>query len=63
MREINFYKSNLGACPVENFLDCLSPKQAKKMTWVMTLVEELEKIPEQYFKKLSHTKDIWEIRA
>ncbi len=29
----------------------------------MRLVEEWERVPKQYFKKLENTDDIWEIRA
>jgi phage-related protein len=63
IRQIDFYKSASNTCPVEEFLDSLSFKQAQKVTWVMKLIEELEKIPEQYFKKLVHTDNVWEIRT
>ena len=63
MRRIDFFRSRSGVCPVEDFLDSLSGKQAQKMVWVMQLVEDLEKVPKQYFKKLVGTDDIWEIRA
>lgn len=63
MRIIKFFKNTLGKCPVEDFLDSLPGKQAQKIAWVMQLIEEIEKIPEQYFKKLKATDDIWEIRA
>jgi phage-related protein len=63
MRKIDFFYMSSGYCPVEEFLDALTPKQAQKVTWVMKLVEELEKVPEQYFKKLVNTEGIWEIRV
>ncbi len=63
MREIIFYKTKMGDCPVEKFLDALSAKQAKKVTWVLQLVELLDFVPIQYFKKLDGTDDIWEIRV
>lgn len=64
MIEINFFKSAEGDCPVEKFLDSLTSTQAQKVTWVMQLIEELEKrVPKQYFKKLVNTDDIWEIRV
>ena len=63
MREILFYKTRTGKCPVEEFLDALTAKQAKKVTWVMTLVETLELVLKQYFKKLESTDGIWEIRV
>ncbi|KUG26856.1 hypothetical protein ASZ90_003296 [hydrocarbon metagenome] len=28
----------------------------------MELIEDLPKVPKQYFKKLTNTEDIWEIR-
>lgn len=62
MREVIFYKTVKGICPVEEFLDSLTGKQAQKVTWVLQLVETLPLIPKQYFKKLDGTDDIWEIR-
>lgn len=62
MREIIFYRTFSGNCPVSDFLDSLSPKQAQKVIWVLKLVTELESIPIKYFKKLVNTDDIWEIR-
>ncbi len=63
MREIIFYRMESGRCPVEEFLDSLNSKQAKKVAWVLQLVEELEVIPVQYFKKLVASDDIWEVRS
>lgn len=63
MREIVFYRTESGNCPVEEFLDSLSAKQAQKVTWVMWLVEDLKVVPVKYFKKMTGTDDIWEIRA
>lgn len=62
MREIIFYRTPNGDCPVEKFLDELSVKRAKKVTWVLQLVETLEIVPIQYFKKLDGTSGIWEVR-
>ena len=55
MREIHFYKTASGNCPVEEFLKLLSAKQAKKVTWVLSLVEELPSIPVKYFKKRNYS--------
>lgn len=52
MREIIFYRTQIGECPIEKFLDALSTKQAKEVTWVLQLVETLNIVPIQYFKKL-----------
>ncbi len=62
MREIHFYRTESGICPVEEFLDSLSSKQAQKVTWVLQLIEEIDIVPVQYFKKLVNTDDIWEVR-
>jgi phage-related protein len=63
MREIIFYRTQSDECPVKEFLDTLDSKQAQKVAWVMQLVEELESIPTTYFKKLTNTGELWEIRV
>lgn len=63
MREIRFYRSASGDCPVEEFLDSLGPKQAQKIAWVLRLVKELPLVPKQYLKKLEGADDLWEVRA
>ena len=63
MRKIIFYETASGQKPIEDFLDRLSAKQAKKVTWVLKLVEELERVPSQYFKKMVNTENLWEVRA
>jgi len=62
MREIVFYSTRSGSCPVEEFLDSLSPKQAQKVAWVLQLIEEIDNVPSQYFKKMVNTDDLWEVR-
>jgi len=62
MRKIVFYETVSGNCPVEEFLDSLSSKQARKTTWVLRLIEELPFVPTKYLKKLANTEDIWEVR-
>ena len=63
MREVRVYRTPVGHCPVEKFLDSLAGKQAQKVVWVLRLVEELESVPAQYLKRLGGTEGIWEIRA
>lgn len=63
MRKILFYKALTGESPIENFLDNLTAKQAKKVTWVLQLIEMMEVVPVQYFKKLTGTDEIWEVRV
>ncbi|MCL4863943.1 MAG: type II toxin-antitoxin system RelE/ParE family toxin, partial [Caldilineaceae bacterium] len=48
---------------MEEFLDALTSKQAQKVAWVLQLIEELEVVPSQYFKKLVNTDEIWEVRV
>jgi len=63
VREISFYKTTAGKSPVAEFLDSLTGKQAQKVAWVLRLIEEMDKVPAQYFKKLPGTEDIWEVRV
>ena len=62
MREIVFYRTKNGRCPVEDFLDSLPDKKVEKILWVLRLVKSLDRIPKQYFKSLSNTEDLWEVR-
>ena len=62
MRTVNFYRLPNGKSPVEKFLDSLTGKQAQKVLWVLQLIEELESVPRQYFKKLADSEEIWEVR-
>lgn len=63
MRKVLFYQTPSGQKPIEDFLDSLSSKQAQKVTWVLKLVEDLERVPSIYFKKMVNTQDLWEVRA
>lgn len=62
MKEVIFYKLPSGKSPVETFLDSLSSKEAQKVIWVLKLVEELEQVSTKYYKQLSNTDSIVEIR-
>lgn len=57
-----FYRSASGECPVEAFLDSLPGKVAQKVTWVLSIIEEFDSIPQKYFKKLTDTQNIYECR-
>ena len=63
MRTINFYRQPNDKSPIEEFLDSLTGKQAQKVLWVLQLIEELETVPRQYFKKLVDGDGIWEVRV
>ncbi len=62
-REILFYESPEGQKPILRFLDKLDGKQAKKIAWTLQLVEEQKIVPSKYFKKMTNTKDLWEVRV
>ena len=62
MKQVQFYRTSSGRCPVEVFLDSLTGKQAQKVIWVLRLIEELDTVPRQYFKKLVNTDGLWEVR-
>jgi len=62
MRSIHFYRLPNNSSPVEEYLDTLTGKQARKVLWVLRLIEDLEVVPRQYLKKLVGTDDIWEVR-
>jgi phage-related protein len=63
VREILFYKTEGGRSPVRDFLETLPSKQAQKAAWVMSLVEDLDSVPGQYFQKMVNTDNLWEIRV
>jgi hypothetical protein len=57
-RVIAFYKTADGKCPAQVFLDSLPSKVAQKVTWVLSLLEDLEIVPSSYFKKLTGAEEI-----
>jgi phage-related protein len=59
-RQVKFYKTQEGKCPVTEFFDLLPGSVVKKITWVLSLVEDLEIIPTKYYKKLKGTDSIYE---
>jgi len=62
VRNIVFYRRESGASSIEEFLDSLSSKQAQRVAWVLRLIEEIDSVPAQYFKKMPGTEDLWEVR-
>ena len=43
-------------------MDSLTDDHARKVAWTLRLVERLDRVPQQYLKKLLGTDDLWEIR-
>ncbi len=62
MKSIIFYRTQSGKCPIEEHLDTLTDSQVAKITWVLKLIRESERVSTKYFKKLVNTDDIWEVR-
>ncbi len=63
MKEIVFYKTSSGKSPIEDFLDSLSSKEAQKVVWVLSLIEDMETVSTKFYKKLSNSDGIIEVRA
>ena len=63
VRNITFYRTKSGKCPVEDFLDSLTDGLAIKIAWVLKLIREFDQVPAKYFKKLVNTNDLWEVRV
>lgn len=63
LREVIFYRTGMGRSPIDEFLNTLSSNQARKVAWVLNLVEELDIVPSQYFQKMPNTEDLWEVRV
>jgi len=63
MKQITFYKTVAGRCPVQEHLDKLPDKTVQKIVWVLRVVRDLERVPTNYLKKLVNTNDIWEVRV
>ncbi len=61
-RTVTFHRTSDGKCPIEEFLNSLPAKVAQKVTWVLSLLEDLDVVPSSYFKKLADTEKIWECR-
>ena len=57
-RELFFFKSYF-----KDFYNFQTTKIKKKILWTLQIVEEMEVIPENYFKHLEGTDGIYEIRV
>jgi phage-related protein len=62
MRTIEYYETESGHCPVEEYLLSLTTKQFEKALWVLRVIEEFDRVPAEYFKKLQGTENLWEVR-
>jgi phage-related protein len=57
-RELLFFKDYFN-----NFYDSQTIKVQKKMLWTLRIIEDLDRIPEIYFKHLESTDGLYEIRV
>jgi phage-related protein len=61
-RIIQFYRTAVGRCPVEELLDELDNRTLSKVLAVFKLIETQPIVPSQFFKKLSGH-ELWECRV
>jgi phage-related protein len=61
-RKVGFYKTENGKIPIQEYLDSLPGKIVQKITWVLSIIEELKQIPLTYFRKITSSNGIYEIR-
>ena len=57
-RKIVFFKSYF-----QNFFNQQSKKVKEKIVWTFDLIEDLQRVPETYFKHLEDTDGLYEIRV
>ena len=62
-RILEYFEKDNGDCPVESFIDSLNKKVQNKVFSVFELVETFPMVPKKFFKKMSGTDDLWEIRV
>ncbi|WP_262151828.1 type II toxin-antitoxin system RelE/ParE family toxin [Chryseobacterium foetidum] len=58
IREIEYYEDYY-----LNFFETLKPDIQKKFNWTLQLIATLERIPQKYFKHLTNSNGIYEIRV
>ena len=58
IRQVVFYQNYY-----LNFFEDLKPRVKKKFNWTIQLIATLERIPEKYFKHITGSSGIYEIRV
>ena len=61
-RRVIFYTTKDGRCLIREFLNSLPGKAAQKIVWMLNILEEFDRLPATYFKKLKDSEEIWECR-
>ena len=46
-----------------NFFEKLKPEVQKKFNWTLQIIETLDRVPEKYFKHMTNTTGLFEIRV
>ena len=57
VREIFYYKDYY-----LNFFETLQPEVKKKFNWILQLITILDRIPKKFFKHITDSSDLYEIR-
>jgi phage-related protein len=63
MREIIFYKTDLGYDPAGEFLTQLEPGARAKTVRALELLRTLPFVPSKFWKKMHGTENLWELRV
>lgn len=62
-REIIFYTTETGNCPVAKFIRAQDDKTASKITATLEHIEATKQPPHHLLQKMSSTDDLWEVRV
>jgi phage-related protein len=62
VRRIEYVQNGMGKSAVEEFIDSLDDVAQKKVLFVLALARDCGVLPSQYFKRLSGSDGIYEIR-
>ena len=62
-KEIIFYETSKGNCPVEKFIRSQAPKTLSKIIATLEFIEKTEHPPHHIFQKMSGAHDLWEVRV
>ena len=58
LREIFYYENHY-----LDFFETLKPEVKKKFNWTLQLIATVERIPEKYFKHMTNSSGIFEVRV
>lgn len=58
IRQIFYYKNYY-----PDFFETLKPEVKKKFNWTLQLIATTDRVPEKYFKYITHSSGIYEVRV